>query len=191
MAEQPGYVEDGAQVDNDGENKVGGERERPYFAVMKWKTVAYGVVVGAVVIGGGIAVAYFLYRRIRRLEDALSIDEITSTTDKLSKRVGSLGKALDGVRKTQVEMVGSLGKALDSVRKTQGALMEKVQGVIKNQEALAQEVQANAAKVSSVDEKLLKTQKYIVDVAKRQKWPYPLNNYFRGGLEEELGLPKR
>lgn len=188
--EQPGYVEDGAQADNDGEKEVKEERKRHYFAV-EWKTVGY-VVIGAVLIGGGIVAAYFLYKRVRRLEDALSIDEITSATNKLSKRVASLEKALDGARMTQA----ALSQKVRGVMGSQGALTENVRGVVKNQEALAQRVQANsetiaanAAKASSVDEKLVKTQRFIVDMAQRQKWPWPFNNRIRG-LEKEFGLPK-
>ena len=45
-------------------------------------------------------------------------------------------------------------------------------------------------KVLATEEKLVKTQRFVVDMAQRQKWPWPFNNRVHG-LEEEFGFPKK
>lgn len=54
---------------------------------------------------------------------------------------------------------------------------------------MEERLEATVEEVSTVQEKLVNTQRFIVDMAQRQKWPWPFNNRIKG-LEEEFGLPK-
>ena len=56
--------------------------------------------------------------------------------------------------------------------------------------SVEQGVSRNSKDISAINEKVLNTQRFIVDMANRQKWPWPFNNRVKG-LEEEFGLPKK
>ena len=56
--------------------------------------------------------------------------------------------------------------------------------------SVEQGVSRNTKDISTINDKILNTQRFIVDVANRQKWPWPFNNRIKG-LEEEFGLPKK
>ena len=58
------------------------------------------------------------------------------------------------------------------------------------QRSVEQGVSRNSKDISAINENVLNTQRFIVDMANRQKWPWPFNNRVKG-LEEEFGLPKK
>lgn len=56
--------------------------------------------------------------------------------------------------------------------------------------SLEQGISKNAMAILAMEEKIVNTQSFIVDMAKRLKWPWPFNNRIQG-LEDEFGLPKK
>ena len=70
------------------------------------------------------------------------------------------------------------------------AMAAKQNNVALKVETAAKDVATASTKVSAVQERLVNTQRFIVEMAQRQRWPWPFNNRIRG-LEEEFGLPKK
>ena len=147
------YVEDArrAQLEGDGAQPEGAVDEGegrveniPHPAgwwERNWGWVVVAVGAGVAVVGG-IAVVYYLYRRIKRLENWKR--EVIQRIERNSGRIDKLAK--------------------DQL--------------------------FHDKKVLATEEKLVKTQRFVVDMAQRQKWPWPFNNRVHG-LEEEFGLPKK
>ena len=70
------------------------------------------------------------------------------------------------------------------------AMAAKQNNVALKVEKAAKDVATASTQVSAVQERLVNTQRFIVEMAQRQRWPWPFNNRIRG-LEEEFGLPKK
>ena len=211
MEPPPRYVEDGAGAEerdleeerDAAEHRAGRNGAPP--AVTKWTWMALaaaGVAVAAA--AGGLILAYCLYRRIRRLEmapsgnveasDALArlARKVSLTVHGINERLAAVEKALKSA-KSSSEVSATLDKhsqTLSALTRQLNAMAAKQNNVALKVETAAKDVATASTKVSAVQERLVDTQRFIVEMAQRQKWPWPFNNRIRG-LEEEFGLPKK
>ena len=202
----PRYVEDGAGAEerdweeerDAAEHRAGRNGAPP--AVTKWTWMALAAAAAA----GGLILAYCLYRRIRRLEMAPSSNveasdalarlarKVSLTVHGINERLAAVEKALKSA-KSSSEVSATLDKhsqTLSALTRKLNAMAAKQNNVALKVEKAAKDVATASTKVSAVQERLVNTQRFIVEMAQRQKWPWPFNNRIRG-LEEEFGLPKK
>ena len=130
--------------------------------------------------------------------------EVKNVSNVLTQRVernsGELSQCQKSIDTLKQEVKNVSNVLTQRVERNSGELSQCQKSI----ESLKQEVVQNSGrinrlakdqlfhdkKVLATEEKLLKTQRFVVDMAQRQKWPWPFNNRVHG-LEEELGLPKK
>ena len=171
----------------------------------RWTWIALAAAgVAAVAAAGSLLVAFLLYRRIRRLESAPSSNlEVSDTLASLARKVflteriiGRIDARLAGVVQKMAspreisDTFSRHSQRLSALEAGLKATASRQTHIEQKFEAVAKKTAATAERVSTLHEKLVGTQRFIVDMAQRQKWPWPFNNRIRG-LEEEFGLPKK
>ena len=206
------YVEDGArQPDGGVERAMVGVAGQDGESPPNWTWIAFaaaaGLAVAAAAAAGGF-IAYCLYRKIKRLESdppSSSNVEMSDALGRLAQKISRTASKIDSID-ARLAAVEKAVKAADSSSEVSatlrshsqklsilgsqlGAALSRQSNVERKLEASARDVAATAADVSVVHEKLVDTQKFIVEMAQRQKWPWPFNNRIRG-LEQEFGLPR-
>ena len=197
------YVEDGAQQD-----KNDGDPAPAPAATINWTWIAFAAAAGVAVVAAtaGGFVAYYLYRRIKRLENAPSGDvEISDAFGRLAQNISRTASKIESVdarlaavekavkaANSSTEVSATLSdhsKKLTSLGSQLGTVLSQQSNLEQKLESTTRDAAATAANVSTMHKKLVDTQRFIVEMAQRQKWPWPFNNRIRG-LEEEFGLPK-
>ena len=163
---------------------------------------------------GGVVLAYFLYKqhkKIQHLERSLletthaleTFTKVPITAHQKSSLEGDVIRNTKGVSlalravenlERKVASNAATGGKLLQIQGAIGRLEQKVQGNAKSIAAVSQRleqgVSTNKKDISVIEDKVVNTQRFIVDMAQRQKWPWPFNNRIKG-LEEEFGLPKK
>ena len=208
------YVEDAyrAQLQGDvdeGEDRVGNVPHPAGWWKRNWGWVVVAVGAGIAVVGG-ITVVYCLYRRIKRLERALGDASkyprhqgmvensfMENTVFQCQKSIESLKQEVKGVSdvtnllaKSVQRNFGNLYQCQKSIESLKQEVVQKIERNSGKIDKLAKDQVFHDQKVLATEEKLVKTQRFVVDMAQRQKWPWPFNNRVHG-LEEEFGLPKK
>ena len=203
------YVEDGVvgAKENDGGVErvvvgVVGQDGQPPPAMTNWTWIVFAAAAGVAVAAatGGLIAAYCLYRKIKRLESAPSsnveisdmlgrlaqkISRTTSKIESIDTRLAAVEKAV----KSSSEVSATVSSHSQKLASELGTALSWQSKVERTLEATARDAATTAADVLAVHKKLVDTQTFIVEMAQRQKWPWPFNNRIRG-LEQEFGLPK-
>ena len=123
-------------------------------------------------------------RAVENLEQKVASN--AATGDKLLQIQGAIGRL-----ERKVASNAATGDKLLQIQGAIGRLEQRVQKSIATiSQSLEQSVSTNKKDISVVEDKVVNTQRFIVDMAQRQKWPWPFNNRIKG-LEEEFGLPKK
>ena len=211
-AQLQGDVEDGAQQEgdvDDGEDRVGNIQHPAGWWQRNWGWVVVAVGAGIAVVGG-ITVVYYLYRRIKRLERALgdaskyprhqgmvensfmknAVSQCQKSIESLKQEVKGVSGITNELAKSVQRNSGDLSQCQKSIESLKQEVVQKIERNSGRINKLAKDQVFHDKKVLATEEKLVKTQRFVVDMAQRQKWPWPFNNRVHG-LEEELGLPKK
>ena len=205
------YVEDGAGAkENDGGVErvmvgVAGQDGQPPPGMTNWTWIVFAAAAGvaAVAAATGAIMAYCLYRKIKRLESAPSsniemsdmLGRLTQKISRTASKIESIDTRLAAVEKavkSSSEVSATLSshsQKLSNLASELGTALSWQSKVERKLEATTRDAATTAADVSAVHKKLVDTQKFIVEMAQRQKWPWPFNNRIQG-LEQEFGLPK-
>ena len=185
------------------------------WSIMSWKTLL--VVTASLGIGALLFILYKQHKRIKALEEVMAVTKIkfkTESVPKLNPRIGMLEhqmfhmkSRMDALNTATNNINGKLAATsskIDNINGKFAATSSKIDNIIGKFAATSSKIDNIIGKLAATSSKiddmekamneisanLVNTQRFVVDMAQRQKWPWPFNNRVKG-LEEEFGLPKK
>ena len=115
-----------------------------------------------------------------------SINAVNTAVNDINGMLATTSSKIDGLKKATNDINGKLATTsskIDGLKKATNDINGKLA-------TTSSKIDGLKKATNDIHANLLNTQRFVVDMAQRQKWPWPFNNRVKG-LEEEFGLPKQ
>lgn len=163
---------------------------QPLQWTLSWKSILGISIVGVVGIGILVYVLIKQRKKMKALEAALEeTNKVLLTAAHKEKE--SVGKAVNvqEIRSGLTQAAENFNTAIKRLENLEAAVRNLESGLKGHSRKIAK-LEDNIRSIPALQDRLNSIQFFVVDMAKRQKWPWPFNNRLKG-LEETLELPKK